>query len=114
MLESKNEVEELCDQVTQAHHTLTRKGGHSPSQHVFGTEQRVPGLVVTGELDEMVESGLAVGETAYERRNEMRRAARQSFIDAENEERLKRAASHRTRPSAAPLEVGDLVLVWRK
>ena len=36
MVESKMEVEELCDQVTQAHNTMTRKGGHSPSQHVLG------------------------------------------------------------------------------
>ena len=43
-----------------------------------------------------------------------RPAARQSFVDAENEERLKRAASRRTRPSGPELTIGDLVLVWRR
>ena len=114
VLESKMEVEELCDQITQAHNTMTRKGGYSPSQHVFGSEQRVPGLVLTGVHDDVVESGLAVGESAYERRHAIRTAARNAFIDAENEERLKRAAAHRTRPKDGPLSVGELVLVWRK
>ena len=114
VLESKMEVEELCDQITQAHNTMTRKGGYSPSQHVFGCEQRVPGLVLTGLQDDVVESGLAVGESLYERRQAIRSAARNAFIDAENEERLKRAAAHRTRPKGEELTMGELVLVWRK
>ena len=63
----KMEVEELCDQITQAHNTMTTKGGYFRKSHVFGSEQRVPGLVWSGVLDDVAESALAVGESAYQR-----------------------------------------------
>ena len=45
--------------------------------------------MLTGVRDDVVESGLSVGESAYERRQAIRTAARNAFIDAENEERLR-------------------------
>ena len=47
---SKEEVEELCDQVSCAHNTLTRHDGFSPSQHVLGSELRLPVLGMLGEM----------------------------------------------------------------
>ena len=114
VLESKMEAEELFDQLTQAHNTLVRRDGYSPSQHVLGAELRVPGLMGTGEDNAVLASGLAVGEPAYERRHAIRQAARRAFVEADHEAKLRKAAAHRTRPRNADLQMGDLVYIWRK
>ena len=43
--ESKWEVEELCDEVTQAHNSMIRQHGFSPNQHVLGAELRLPSVL---------------------------------------------------------------------
>ena len=113
-LESKMEAEELFDQLTLAHNTMTRRDGYSPCQHVLGAEPRIPGLLANGEDNEIVASGLRVGETAYERRHAIRQAARAAFIEADHEVKLRKAAAHRTRTRGGELQMGDLVYIWRK
>ena len=112
--ESKWEVEEVIDQVTNANNTMVRKDGYSPNQHVLGAELRVPSMLMNGGRDEAVGSGLEAGEPAYLRRHAIRQAARRAFVEADDEARLRRAAAHRTRPAAGPLSEGDLVYVWRR
>ena len=48
------------------------------------------------------------------RDEKIRREARKAFLEADDEERLRRAVLHRNRPAAAPLQEGDLVYVSRK
>ena len=50
--ESKWEVEEIIDQVTNAHNTMARKDGYSSNQHVLGAEVRVPSMLTCGGRDE--------------------------------------------------------------
>ena len=103
--QNREEVEEVCDQVTCAHNTLVRKDGFSPAQHV---------LVMIGESNEHVESGLDVHEPSIEKSMKIRRAARLAFLDADCEQRVRRAISHRTRPARGPFETGCMVHIWRK
>ena len=77
--ESKWEVEEVIDQVSQAHNSMVRKDGFSPNQHVLGAEMRMPSTLLEGGLDEARASALAVGERGYERHREIRRAARKAY-----------------------------------
>ena len=59
---SKWKVEEIIDQVTNAHNTMVRKDAYSPNQRVLGAEVRVPSMLTCGGRDEAVGSVLAVGE----------------------------------------------------
>ena len=65
--EGKWDVEELCDQVSQAHNSMVRKDGYSPNQHVLGVESRVPSSLVEGTQDDAIGSAIAVGESGYEK-----------------------------------------------
>ena len=72
--------EELCDQVNAAHNSLTRKDGFSPSQHVLGMDVRLPGVIMTGEGNEVIESAVLQGEKGFTRRMNIRNAARAAFM----------------------------------
>lgn len=85
---SKEETEELCDQLSCAHNTLTRHDGFFPNQHVLGSEIRVPVLGMLGEDNETVESALKEGENRHVRSQAIRLAARRAFLDADSESRV--------------------------
>lgn len=60
---TKEKIEELSDQLNCAHNTLTRHDGHSPQQHVMGTDVRAPVLGMIGENDETLDSALNEKDT---------------------------------------------------
>ena len=111
---SKHEVEEICDHVTVAHNSLIRKDGFSPAQHVLGTDLRLPGLHMTGQHDEVIDSALRAGEKGFERRFQIRCSARKAFMEADSENKMRVLMNHRNRPSKDIWNTGDLAFVWRK
>ena len=112
--QTKEETEELCDQLNLAHNTLTRHDGYSPQQHVLGTDVRIPLLGMVGEGNETLDSALQENEERHVRSQKIRLAARKAFLDADSEDRLRRAVRHRTRLNRGPFVVGDQVLIWRR
>ena len=110
---TRQEVDEVIDQVTCAVNTLPRVGGHSPYQHVFGKENRLPGCLELDAENDVESSALAAGESMYLKRQKIRDAARKSYIEAHEEERIKKANNHRNRPRRGPYEPGQLVYFWR-
>ena len=110
---SKEELEEVTDQVNSAHNSLTRHNGHSPNQLVLGTEVRLPGLSTEGVV-ETLDSAVLVGEPLYVRSTHIREAARKAMLTVDSEDRLRRAAAHRARPNRGPFEPRDKVMIWRK
>ena len=112
--QSKEETEELCDQLNCAHNTMTRVDGFSPHQHVLGADLRVPVLGMLGEGNETQESALHEKEERHMKAQKIRLAARKAFLDADSESKLKRAISHGSRPNRGPFEVGDQVMMWRE
>ena len=110
---SKQEVQELVDQINNAVNSMTRKDGYSPNQHVFGRDVRVPGMICS-DPDPVINSSLAQGESVFERRMALRTAARKAFLDADGEARVRRAMECRTRPERGPFVEGQLVFFWRK
>lgn len=110
---SKSEVEEICDQVTFAVNTLPRVDGFSPHQHVFGKEAGIPGSLELRDEKVVESSALKAGETMYVKRQEIRKAAQKAYIEAHEEDRVRRAVNHQTRPTRGPYAPGDLVYFWR-
>lgn len=111
--ETKGEAEEIMDQVTMAHNTPVRVEGHSPAQILMGQDVRVPGLEGSEPCDH-VESGIQEGEDIFTRAMNIRKIARRAMIEATDEDRVRRAALHRTRPVRGPYEPGELIMLWRK
>ena len=110
---TKQEVQELVDQVNNAVNSMSRVQGFSPYQHVFGRDVRIPGML-SSDYDPVINSSLAPGESMFERRMELRKAAKKAFCDADAEIKIRKALEHRSRPERGPFEVGQLVFFWRK
>ncbi|CAE7239733.1 TY1B-A [Symbiodinium sp. CCMP2592] len=81
---SMAEAQELIDQINNAVNSMSRKDGYSPHQHVFGRDIRIPGMI-TSDPDPVVNSSLAQGESVFERRMNIRTAARKAFLEADGE-----------------------------
>ena len=64
---SKQEVEELVDNINHAHNQFIRYDGHSPMQHVLGRDVYIPGMNTCDSRDDQLMSALEVGESRYER-----------------------------------------------
>ena len=111
---SKQEVEELLDNINHAHNQFIRYDGHSPMQHVLGRDVYIPGMNTCDSRDDQLMSALEVGESRYEKSQRIRLAARKAFMEAESEAKVKRAISHRTRPNRGPFMAGDAVMMWRR
>ena len=111
--QSRDEIEEVCEQINVAKNSLVNRDGHSPMQRVYGVQVRVPGLLYSGEAHEGINSGIVQGDDAFVKANRIRQEARRAFIEADDEDRLRRALEHRTRPDRGPHPPGAKVLVWR-
>ena len=109
----RKEVDEIIDQVNFSVNTLPRIDGFSPFQHVFGREGRIPGSLDLRETKDVESSALQFGDAMYCRRQQIRQAAQQAYMEAHEEDRIRRAVNHRSRPDRGPFSPGDLVYFWR-
>ena len=90
---------------------LSRNGGFSPSQWVFGTLPRLPGdqfdeqeFADLGPLPGQLEPG-----TAFARRAELRASARRTFIREDCGRRVARAVLRKAAPLVREYAKGDIV-----
>ena len=94
-----------------AKNSLARKSGFSPSQWVLGKQIRLPAdLADENELGRI--GALAMAETAgtrFHRRNQLRFAAREAYVQASNDSALRRAELRQVRPTRGPFPVGCFV-----
>ena len=111
--QSRDEIEEIVEQVCVAKNSLVRKDGFSPSQRVFGKDVRIPGLLYSGDEHVGINSAMLAGDSSFCRAMEIRQSARRAFIEADNDERVRRSIEHRTRPERGPFPPGAKVYVWR-
>ena len=72
-----------------------------------------PGLLYSEEMYEGINSGIVQSDEAFIRANKVRYEARRAFIEADDEDRLRRAIEHRTKPDRGPHLPGTKMLVWR-
>ena len=80
---------------------------------MFGKEVKLPGGLELNEMNSVDASGLQSGESGFVRRQTLRNEARMAYLAAHEEDRLKQANNHRTRPRRGPYEPGQLVYFWR-
>ena len=110
---NKKEVNELVDHVNQAKNSMSRKHGYAPYQHIFGCDLRLPGSV-SDPLGVVHNSALVHGVQAVLRSQEIRQAARKAFVATDDDEKVRRALEHRSRPQRGPFSNGDFVYYWRR
>ena len=103
-------VELALPWVMQAKNSLANVHGFSPCQLTFGQNPQLPNIL-NDELPALEEKD--VGDV-LRRQLEAMRSARQAFIKAECDEKIKRALRHNIRPSSKNIFVqGDLVFYKR-
>ncbi|CAE7565416.1 RE1 [Symbiodinium sp. CCMP2592] len=108
-----DEVEEAIAATSTAKNELRRRCGWAPCQIVFGKNPR-------GDDDlrfEVEEGGgelLRTPDSAQQRREMIRNAAKLSFFRSRTEDKIRRGMSQRARVKPRDLDNGAMVLFWRK
>ena len=110
---SRDEIEEIVEQVNVAKNSLIRKDGFAPNQRIFGKDVRIPGLLYSGDDHVGINSAILAGDHNFCRSMEIRQTARTAFMEADNDERIRRTIDHRSRPERGPFPPGSKVYVWR-
>ena len=111
--QNKKEINELIDQVNHAKNSMCRKHGYAPYQHVFGCDLRLPGSV-EDQLGVVHNSAICHGVGSVIRAHEIRQAAHRAYITIDEDDKVRRAVEHRSRPQRGPFQFGDYVYYWRK
>ena len=108
-----DEVKNMVHEVAWALQTLTNRSGYSPAQRVFGKQPSL-GMDLLSDAREFEYSVTADG--AWNRAEEIRKAARQALMEVDSKERLSRAIRARPRKAREGhvFREGDPVSVWRQ
>ena len=117
MLEStqpkdKKEFEEFIDATVLARKVLLRTHGFSPYQHVLGRDPELAFDVLVPGAD-MAAVTILVLDRPSERVTQIHQAARQAFVESQDDKATRRALVARPRPWRE-FQVGDQVAFWRK
>ena len=104
----------LTAAVTQAKNSLSRRHGFAPSQWVLGRDLRLPAaLCDDSEVARVGRQALAeTPGSRFHRQNQLRVAARESFVKAANDSALRRAELRKIRPTRGPFPVGTYVYYY--
>ena len=111
-LKDKREFEECVDATVSARNVLLRTYGFSPCQRVFARDPElafdvlVPGADVAAVTERVL-------DRPSERAIQIRQAARQAFVESQDDKAMRRAVVARPRPWRE-CQVGDQVAFWRK
>ena len=92
---TRGDIKKLTDRINEAHNGLTRVHGLSPSQHVLGSDVCMPGLIMTGELDEVSRPAMQ-GERGFEHRIQVRCAARSGLMCSDSKAKIRKSLYSRT------------------
>ena len=93
-----------------ARNVLLRTHGFIPYQHVFGGELAFDVLVPGADVAAVT---MPVLDRPSERATQIRQAARQAFLECQDDKAMRRALVARPRPWRE-FQVGDQVAFWRK
>ena len=111
---SRDEVEEIVEQVNVAKNSLIRKDGFAPNQRGFWERCENSWVCYIAGIDHVgINSAILAGDHNFCRSMEIRQTARTAFIEADNDERIRRTIDHRSRPERGPFPPGSKVYVWR-
>ena len=101
-------------QCCQAKNALVRHFGYSPEQIVLGKSIRVPGSNSSDEqaTSHTLAEGGDLESEKHRQRLDLRTKARQAFLEADNNQAIRRAILRRSNPMRGPFTAGDWVLYW--
>ena len=107
----KEEQEECIDATVSAGNVLLRTHGFSPHQHVFGRDPELAFDVLMPGSD-VAAVTMPVLDRPSERAIQIRQAARQAFVESQDDKAMWRALVARLRPWRE-FHVGDQIAFWR-
>ena len=93
----------------------TRHRGVSPRMLVFGKHQRMPGSIHSDLQESAHQSALDESHEAQQFQESLRfrTSAMSAFAKADNDQALRRALLHRSRPSRGWYNAGEWVMIWK-
>ena len=112
-LPSIEEVDYTLAMVAAAKNNLRRKHGYSPAQWLFGSQPRTGDAFLDEEDSLYQREELRSPDELWRRKQTIRQAARQSFIQTQADDALKRAVLGRPRTNNEIFEQGDYVYIFR-
>ena len=102
--------------VTSTKNQWSKHRGYPPEMLVFGKGIRVPGSVTSDPTIAAHARALSSMPDGLRFRQDLatREAARKAFAEVDNDQTLRRAIVHRSRPSRGVYEKGEWVMIWKK
>ena len=108
----EKEIDYVLSVVASAKNNLRRRHGYSPAQWLFGSSPRL-GDALADESERLHQlEELRSADEIWRRKQSIRQAAREAFIQTQADDALKRAVLGRPRTSNQ-FEVGDYVYIYR-
>ena len=115
-ISSYDELRCALAKATSTKNQWSRHRGYAPEVLVFGKNIRVPGSVISDPNISSHSAALGNGTEFQQFQKELNRReqARRAFTAVDNDQALRRAIVHRTRPQRGIYEKGEWVMMWRK
>lgn len=110
---SEEELDYTMAMVCAAKNNLRRRHGYSPSQWLFGREPRTGDGVLDEDRALLQREELQTPDQVWERKQKIRLAARESFLQSQAEASTRRAILGRSRVVQREYEPGDYVYIYR-
>eukprot|EP00435_Cladocopium_sp_Y103_P037577 s2392_g10.t1 len=102
--------------ATSTKNQWSKQRGYPPEILVFGKGVRVPGSVTSDPTVAAHATALSNLPDGQRFRQDLaiREAARRAFVEVDNDQTLRRAIVHRSRPHRGFYEKGEWVMIWKK
>ena len=115
-IDSPQQLQEALSQATSTKNQWSRHQGYPPEMLVFGKSIRVPGSVINEGFS--AANALAINPQSegqrFREQLAVRERARKAFAEVDNDQTLRRALVHRSRPNRGIYQQGEWVMIWKK
>ena len=115
-IDSIPKLQEAVSNATSTKNQWSRHRGYPPEILVFGKSVKVPGSVINEGFS--ASNALAINPRTegqlFREQLAVRERARKAFTEVDNDQTLRRALVHRSRPSRGTYCQGEWVMIWKK
>ena len=110
------QFDEILQQCFRAKNTLSIVQGYTPEQAVLGRASRLPASIVSDEQPSSHDLSLGddLASEKFRRQLDLRQAAREAFLKADNSDALRRAFHRQSRGTVHHWSCGQLCMYWDK
>jgi len=115
-IDTYDQLSTALSHVTSTKNQWSRHRGYPPEMLVFGKGVRIPGSITSDPTIAAHATALSNMPDGARFRQELsiREAARKAFAMVDNDQTLRRAIVHRSRPHRGFYEKGEWVMLWKK